>query len=1038
MVTSITLSAMNVAPGAEIVDLRVAVVINRDWLLALKTTFLVAGAADDLTSWSLVYLLSPALAASPVRVVADDPLIVSVQIIPKEPPLDINPRHPAGTSSVGASCYGMHIATSGLCVSAASHSLTEYGTKSATEQTSPHELHSVVSITRMVVKPKQWRRLQNENGGQAKAMAPTSERSSESLVWSSAEELEVLFTREGFTNTFRLVSPEARRDLIRRVDAAGPIQPTEHDPDVTTNSNASDHRNDGSDDEGGDDGNDEGGNPPQSGIPQIPQDRSRREIHNQINRDIDAIFVRAIEGVSQSRRQGNGNRRVFIAPAPVPRPPPALTLAPAPNPAATPVPVPATAPASRQTPIPATTPAATPVPVPATAPASRQTRVPATTPAATPVPVPATTPASRQTPIPATTPAATPVPVPATAPASRQTPAPVPALALQRGSRRRQPVQGSHERRATSQDSTTASITNQTISSGNLREPATAHTAFEYDASQLQQSFINVATQDGTVLNDTNLEQFVTWGRLILQHLNEASIRRAAMALVRPLSSLVQSSMAPANRHDANIPVEVYNIYHRLSYTRYLNATSRLAEAEAFLQVAEYYEVEIPLRIARLPQAPGQPRARAIKDIKVDFVAVSSDTSRERILELSRQDRRDFNTKIGRVTATRQYASNIKQFVNAFGGRGALLIWPWVEAHDITGRALHRLQRTFIRGIANVIRDLPIFPMIQRILRAADDIPLGETRSMAQAEEFSRLLGQECRVGSESITHAAVQPPRHERPYQLNRSDDSLSRLVNLFRLIPRQNNESYVRIGREGPIVDDSEVETIARDEAMSESAIHAVLSTADLGDNIMIASASGYGRYYNEIDFEVGRAMPIAEGIDTILCPIHLGVSGMQHWVGVVVRIDLGHPRQVSMQLFDSSNAQLYQDGVILRMMTDWIRERFPSQVTMPLTLDRVHVPQQEVVNSCGVHAIHNVLSAVRGGDYGEETHDVSSVWVNAQRDSYIRALIQGAIGPMGPDVRRRFELEMSIIGPPEYGDMGEAADGDDREPNPKRRRL
>lgn len=45
--------------------------------------------------------------------------------------------------------------------------------------------------------------------------------------------------------------------------------------------------------------------------------------------------------------------------------------------------------------------------------------------------------------------------------------------------------------------------------------------------------------------------------------------------------------------------------------------------------------------------------------------------------------------------------------------------------------------------------------------------------------------------------------------------------------------------------------------------------------------------------------------------------------------------------------------------------------------------------------------------------------------QRDRFLHVMIQNAVGGMDPGIRRRFELELSMIRQPEYTDDEERGD-------------
>jgi hypothetical protein len=132
--------------------------------------------------------------------------------------------------------------------------------------------------------------------------------------------------------------------------------------------------------------------------------------------------------------------------------------------------------------------------------------------------------------------------------------------------------------------------------------------------------------------------------------------------------------------------------------------------------------------------------------------------------------------------------------------------------------------------------------------------------------------------------------------------------------------------------------------------------------------------------------------------------------------------------MNLMDSSTTIVYNLALIRRMLVEWLQHRFPSHLLeMPQAIERVDVPEQVATNSCGVHVIHNLMSVAQGEELSQE---ISELWVNQQRDRFLRLLVQSGVSRLGPEVQRRVELEMANI--------DEASDGTAGESEKKRRRL
>lgn len=73
-----------------------------------------------------------------------------------------------------------------------------------------------------------------------------------------------------------------------------------------------------------------------------------------------------------------------------------------------------------------------------------------------------------------------------------------------------------------------------------------------------------------------------------------------------------------------------------------MSATSRFLEALALLEVANFYEQEIPRRRSTLAPGPGRPNIRAVNEIKIDFIAAAVGASRGSILQLRRDNPVDF------------------------------------------------------------------------------------------------------------------------------------------------------------------------------------------------------------------------------------------------------------------------------------------------------------------------------------------------------------------------------------------------------------
>ncbi|OBT67692.1 hypothetical protein VE03_03515 [Pseudogymnoascus sp. 23342-1-I1] len=149
-------------------------------------------------------------------------------------------------------------------------------------------------------------------------------------------------------------------------------------------------------------------------------------------------------------------------------------------------------------------------------------------------------------------------------------------------------------------------------------------------------------------------------------------------------------------------------------------------EAVAYFEISYYYKTQIPVRIELLPAAPRKPEARAIKDIKLDFAAVTSGTNREFLIDLERQDKAAYDKTLRKATIARQYALNVARFVTILGGKGALLVWPCVGAYDIVRHPLHRLDQAFVRGMTTMMQALPAYIAIRRIIAAVNEMPIGD------------------------------------------------------------------------------------------------------------------------------------------------------------------------------------------------------------------------------------------------------------------------------------------------------------------------
>lgn len=165
----------------------------------------------------------------------------------------------------------------------------------------------------------------------------------------------------------------------------------------------------------------------------------------------------------------------------------------------------------------------------------------------------------------------------------------------------------------------------------------------------------------------------------------------------------------------------------------------------------------------------------------------------------------------------------------------------------------------------------------------------------------------------------------------------------------------------------------TLARDEPLSESIIQAILAQETFDRSTLITNPSSYGRYYMEAGFEAGRAIPIGNGVETILCPIHVGENGLNHWIGVVVRIrdgDSPQERHINMQLLDPSPVQLYAEDDIFDMIVNWLSHSLRRyQLVFPRAMSRTPVPHQEGLNACGIHAIENLIAAGQGRGIDED---------------------------------------------------------------------
>jgi hypothetical protein len=383
-----------------------------------------------------------------------------------------------------------------------------------------------------------------------------------------------------------------------------------------------------------------------------------------------------------------------------------------------------------------------------------------------------------------------------------------------------------------------------------------------------------------------------------------------------------------------------------------------------------------------------------------------------------------------KATLLRQKSSNVKKFVDQFGNNNALLIWPWAPARNITSRPLYRHPLAFIAGISTMIHGLNSYITIQRIFEATRNMDLEAQGPARVANSNNFALHMDRFPSSKSLSTTPItllEMVTREEPFR-----DTLRALSSIFRRIPRPTGATYARISNAsgGLNLENEDFATLGYNEAISETVIQAILSSATLPEGFLVANASGYGRLYGDAEFEIERAMPIeADGIHTILCPIHLASQSINHWVGVVVRIN-PETRVVSMQLHDSSPVAFFANERLLQLISDWLVHRYPGgqDLVMPDSISRAQTTIQQVENACGIHVIEQLLSHAQGRSPSPET---SSEWVNHRREQHMRTIIQGAINDLEVPVRTLIETEMDSI--------EEVLDRDDiGEPDTKRRRL
>jgi len=156
----------------------------------------------------------------------------------------------------------------------------------------------------------------------------------------------------------------------------------------------------------------------------------------------------------------------------------------------------------------------------------------------------------------------------------------------------------------------------------------------------LREMFHQGAIDTKTNITETSMVRYIAHAKLLLRHLNPQNIVQAVTLLLNP-----PSDNTPAPRltrfsyEDMTIPPALYNFCRQLEKAKALSAYAQYSECLALLKLSEYFESEIPKRIAaQPPREPGNPAEKAVGELKKELACAISRTTREGLERVRTED----------------------------------------------------------------------------------------------------------------------------------------------------------------------------------------------------------------------------------------------------------------------------------------------------------------------------------------------------------------------------------------------------------------
>ncbi|KFY25697.1 hypothetical protein V493_04505 [Pseudogymnoascus sp. VKM F-4281 (FW-2241)] len=150
---------------------------------------------------------------------------------------------------------------------------------------------------------------------------------------------------------------------------------------------------------------------------------------------------------------------------------------------------------------------------------------------------------------------------------------------------------------------------------------------------------------------------------------------------------------------EPNISAEIYRIVRRVDFNAATTALGRLREAHVHLDVIGGFNREVEKRRPLLPPELGSRESRAIAAIKFDMACVAVGCTRKAMKELRETNPIRCSKIVGPFNRIRREGLEVLSYTTAMGSPAALMVWPWMTVHSITGFTLHRQSAVFITAV---------------------------------------------------------------------------------------------------------------------------------------------------------------------------------------------------------------------------------------------------------------------------------------------------------------------------------------------------